>query len=222
MLRGSHFKLKATRRQSYFVIKIMISLNRLLRSLSDWIWVIEAVQGAKILVVSLQVFQLAKKKFRYTRNFDACLRNKSNVWNNSDSNMKSKGIQCWEYEGFWHIQAECANTLKKKNKSLNATWSDDDSDCSKEEEADFVAFASKFDYTSVARAGSSTVVPSGVSSDVPSGDQTLTYESSDDDELIEEALIQGYVLLHFKWIELTKLKMNYPAKLFSWIWRRIM
>ncbi|KAI5681484.1 hypothetical protein M9H77_02712 [Catharanthus roseus] len=36
-----------------------------------------------------------------------------------------KGIQCRQYDGYGHIQAECANTLKK-NKSLNTTLSDDD------------------------------------------------------------------------------------------------
>ena len=34
---------------------------------------------------------------------------------------KGKGIQCHDYEGFRHIQSECANTLKKKGKSLNTT-----------------------------------------------------------------------------------------------------
>ena len=40
---------------------------------------------------------------------------------------KGKEIQCWEYEGFGHIQAECVNILKKKGKSLKITWSDKDS-----------------------------------------------------------------------------------------------
>ncbi|XP_060961015.1 uncharacterized protein LOC133031514 [Cannabis sativa] len=45
------------------------------------------------------------------------------------SEKKGKGIQCHECSGFGHIQAECANTLKKK-KALAVTWSD-----SEEEEA---------------------------------------------------------------------------------------
>ncbi|XP_062106271.1 uncharacterized protein LOC133817703 [Humulus lupulus] len=40
---------------------------------------------------------------------------------------KNHGIQCRECEGFGHIQAECANTLKKK-KALVVTWSDSDED----------------------------------------------------------------------------------------------
>ncbi|KAG5524204.1 hypothetical protein RHGRI_031014 [Rhododendron griersonianum] len=45
-----------------------------------------------------------------------------------DKSKKSHGIQCHECHGFGHVQAECANTLKKKvAKGYKATW-DDDSD----------------------------------------------------------------------------------------------
>ena len=53
-----------------------------------------------------------------------------NNYNNRDPNDQrgeSKGVQCRECEGFGNIQAECANTLKKNNKSYNTTWSDEDS-----------------------------------------------------------------------------------------------
>ncbi|XP_062080191.1 uncharacterized protein LOC133784942 [Humulus lupulus] len=40
---------------------------------------------------------------------------------------KNCGIKCRECEGFGHIQAECANTLKKK-KAFAVTWSDSDED----------------------------------------------------------------------------------------------
>ncbi|XP_062088790.1 uncharacterized protein LOC133795353 [Humulus lupulus] len=40
---------------------------------------------------------------------------------------KNRGIKCRECEGFGHIQAECANTLKKK-KAFAVTWSDSDED----------------------------------------------------------------------------------------------
>ena len=44
-------------------------------------------------------------------------------------NKKSgKGIQCRESESFGHIQSKCANTMKKKRKSLKTTWSDNESD----------------------------------------------------------------------------------------------
>ena len=42
---------------------------------------------------------------------------------NFNHKNKSKGIQCRECEGYGHVQAECANTRKKK-KSYVATWSD--------------------------------------------------------------------------------------------------
>ncbi|KAI5676821.1 hypothetical protein M9H77_07771 [Catharanthus roseus] len=42
-----------------------------------------------------------------------------------DTGRKGKGIQCRECEGYGHIQAECANTLKW-NRSMNTTLSDDD------------------------------------------------------------------------------------------------
>ncbi|XP_062104023.1 uncharacterized protein LOC133815170 [Humulus lupulus] len=61
---------------------------------------------------------------------------------------KNMGIQCRECDGFGHIQAECANTLKKK-KALAATWSDSDEEKSStssdksDEEKQVVAFVAK-------------------------------------------------------------------------------
>ena len=56
-------------------------------------------------------------------------RNVSNNFRNLNSNgeKKYRGIQCHECNGFGHIQAECANTLKKK-KALAVTWSDSEDD----------------------------------------------------------------------------------------------
>ncbi|XP_060973891.1 uncharacterized protein LOC133039102 [Cannabis sativa] len=58
---------------------------------------------------------------------------------------KGRGIQCHECKGFGHIQAECANTLKKK-KALTVTWSDSDeeepSDSSKDDKS-MIAFLAK-------------------------------------------------------------------------------
>ncbi|KAM6563438.1 hypothetical protein CsatB_023436 [Cannabis sativa] len=39
------------------------------------------------------------------------------------TDQKGRGIKCRECDGYGHIQAECANTLKKK-KALTTTWSD--------------------------------------------------------------------------------------------------
>ena len=124
-----------------------------------------------------------------TENCDAGSRNRFGGGNSSEFYVKNKGIQCRECEGSGHVQAECANVIKKKNQSLNATWS---SDYSKEDEANFTAFASRTDNAGVEEAGGSSGVASGVSG---SG-KTLVYESSDDEELTEKTLIQSYKLIH--------------------------
>ena len=54
---------------------------------------------------------------------------KGNTSSNSHFPNK-KGIQCRECEGFGHIQSECANTLKKNKKGMNATRSDNDPESS--------------------------------------------------------------------------------------------
>ncbi|XP_012853834.1 PREDICTED: uncharacterized protein LOC105973358 [Erythranthe guttata] len=46
----------------------------------------------------------------------------------TDKPEVKKGIRCRECHGYGHIQAECANTLKKQGKSLATTWSDDTSE----------------------------------------------------------------------------------------------
>ncbi|XP_012855802.1 PREDICTED: uncharacterized protein LOC105975173 [Erythranthe guttata] len=53
----------------------------------------------------------------------------------TDKPEVKKGIRCRECHGYGHIQAECANTLKKQRKSLATTWSDDNSDSDDESEA---------------------------------------------------------------------------------------
>ncbi|XP_058208126.1 uncharacterized protein LOC131321135 [Rhododendron vialii] len=48
-----------------------------------------------------------------------------------DKSKKPQGIQCHECHSFGHVQAECANTLKKKvAKGYKATWDDDSDDSS--------------------------------------------------------------------------------------------
>ena len=117
--------------------------------------------------------------------------------------MKNKGIQYRECEGFGHIQAECANVLKKKNKSMNATWSDGDLEYNIDDESNFIAFASRSDVTSVdgARNSSSNIGGDGPSKNtagVTKSVPTLTCESSDDEDLTEEELIQAHRLIHTK------------------------
>ncbi|XP_031261281.1 uncharacterized protein LOC116119476 [Pistacia vera] len=79
-----------------------------------------------------------------------------------DYEKKSKGIKCFECEGYGHIQSECANTLKKKDKAMAATLSErEDSenggDDSNEDE-NYLAFAvNQEDSDSVSSDGSCDV-----------------------------------------------------------------
>ena len=114
--------------------------------------------------------------------------------------MSNKWTQWRECEEFRHIQSLCFNILKKNNKSFNSISSDKDSDYNKDYEYNFIAFASKSDYSGSAEIdGSSSVV-----SCHSRGVQTMVYESIDDDNLTENALIQSYKLMHAKWNEVTK------------------
>ncbi|XP_019185052.1 PREDICTED: uncharacterized protein LOC109180022 [Ipomoea nil] len=46
----------------------------------------------------------------------------------SKEKSTSKGIRCYECEGFGHVQAECPTYLRRKKSMSAVTWSDDDSD----------------------------------------------------------------------------------------------
>ena len=74
-----------------------------------------------------------------------------------ESKKQNKGIQCRECERFGHIQSESANTLKKKEKSLKTTWSDENSDGS-EKEDDYMSNYIAFQVTSK-KNGSTSVMP---------------------------------------------------------------
>ena len=84
---------------------------------------------------------------------------------------------------------------------MNATWSDGDSDYYIDDESNFIAFASRTDDAGGDGGAGLSKKTAGVSKGVP----TLTYESSDDEDLTEEELIQAYRLIHTKWNELTKI-----------------
>ena len=53
-----------------------------------------------------------------TQSFNRYLKkmNKKKTLNPVETKKSGRGIQCRECEGFGHIQSECANTLKKKEK----------------------------------------------------------------------------------------------------------
>ncbi|CAM8987909.1 unnamed protein product [Rhodiola kirilowii] len=109
---------------------------------------------------------------------------------------RTKGIKCRECGGYGHIQAECANTLKKKNgKSLNISWSDDETEESTEEEetSNFVALTSMIDcvtdYASTDHKDGSNIEESEA-------------EESDGEEITDECIAEKYALLFSKWTEL--------------------
>ena len=83
----------------------------------------------------------SNRKLSYNKTNDS-QRNKSAA-NNSKLKTKNRGIQCQGCDGYEHIQDECANTLKKKKKSFNTTWSDEELEDSQEDDdhvSNYVAF----------------------------------------------------------------------------------
>ena len=93
---------------------------------------------------------------------------------------------------------------------MNATWSDGDSDYCIDDESNFIAFASRTDDAGGDGGAGLSKNTAGVTKSVP----TLTCESSDDEDLTEEELIQAYRLIYTKWTELTKIceKMSVQIK----------
>ena len=128
---------------------------------------VEATDFEESMVLLSKNLNEAVKRFRK--------KNRNNI-GGSEASAQNKGIQCRECEGFGHIQSECANTAKKKGKSFNAMWSDEDSDGSREEDGgtgNHLAFTTKFS------TGIGTVVDT---------------ESSDDENMSEEAMVETYRL----------------------------
>ena len=110
---------------------------------------------------------------------------------------KRYGIQCHECDGFGHIQSECANTLKKNTKSFNTTWSDEDSDASKEEE-NHVSQQVALTTRSAAEKSSYKDDQSEDLEDVPTHD-------SDGEELTDEAIIESYRTMYQKLLQVVKI-----------------
>ena len=102
-----------------------------------------------------------------------------------------KGIQCRECEGFGHIQSECANTLKKNKKCMIATWSDNDSESSEDEEGN-VALTS---ILPVSKSENEKIVClNNVSKDEENSD-------SDESELNDESLSESYKKMYGSWVK---------------------
>ncbi|KAI3443888.1 hypothetical protein Pfo_000553 [Paulownia fortunei] len=110
---------------------------------------------------------------------------------NSFDDRKNRRIQYRECEGFGHIQAECANTLKWMDKSLTTTWTDEESEGSQEN--DHTAFGSKMmNYHREHVATNQRYI---------SDSET----NSDDDEPNIEEIQQMYNKMFRKWLEICKI-----------------
>ncbi|KAH6815352.1 hypothetical protein C2S51_020172 [Perilla frutescens var. frutescens] len=104
---------------------------------------------------------------------------------------KLKEVKCRECGGLGHYQAECANTLKKKNKSYSSTFSEsDDPDNSGSDEecvSNHIAF---MPYSH------KEPVPNSVSD----RQNDKVSECSDDEEFTKESAIEAYKKLYESWI----------------------
>ncbi|CAM9000924.1 unnamed protein product [Rhodiola kirilowii] len=152
---------------------------------------------------------LNQSKYQETRRVDFQPRERQSDQKENGNSGRTKGIQCRECGGFGHIQAECANTLKKKNsKSLNVSWSDDETEDSTEEEetSNFVALTSMID-----------CVTDCASTDHKDGSniEESEAEESDGEEITDECIAEKYALLFSKWTELVDINRRLNAGVIS-------
>lgn len=137
---------------------------------------------------------------------------------------RSKGIQCHECDGFGHVEAECANTLRRKKQVMTTTWSDVESEISQEENEKHVSNHSALNvYTNLS--GNKVLedfCPESVVQNVATSSRTTsrqldfeTESDSDEDEnsvLNEGEFIEAYEEMFKMWkiaskknIELTEM-----------------
>ncbi|CAM8902415.1 unnamed protein product [Rhodiola kirilowii] len=100
---------------------------------------------------------------------------------------KGKAIQCRECRGYGHIQAECANTLKKKKA---CTVSRNNNDSEEDDSNDFVAFTS-----ATTRGGEEQDITYSGTMQEQSTDHS---NGSDDEEITDECMIKNYTALYEK------------------------
>ena len=63
-------------------------------------------------------------------------KHQDNLKKTDEKNNQSKGVQCYECEGYGHVRSECATYLKRQKKGLSVSWSDEE-DSEGEVEAEF-------------------------------------------------------------------------------------
>ncbi|XP_058775546.1 uncharacterized protein LOC131649805 [Vicia villosa] len=72
---------------------------------------------------STKVSNVKNKPLDISNNQDVGRRSRT-----EDRSYQGKGVQCHECEGYGNIKAECPTYLKRKKKSLDVSWSEDDSE----------------------------------------------------------------------------------------------
>ena len=108
--------------------------------------------------------------------------------NNNNKGDNHKRVQCYECEGFGHNAAEYANTLKKNNKSLVASWSANDSESSKaEDEVNILTFNVVTKEKKERKSNMESL-----------DDDSDDYSSDDDAEISREEIVKNYCLLNDK------------------------
>ncbi|XP_024018585.1 uncharacterized protein LOC112090762 [Morus notabilis] len=161
------------------------------------------------------------RKFNKKGRFGENSKNKNSQKKNFNSQRfedkkRKEGIQCRECEGFGHVQAKCANTLKKKNKAATASWSDDSDE--NQEDADdhtsnYVAFTVTNEFSDKNLFFTDNVVTESVATvsattsgrivdDTDFGDETE--DDSDDDDLSLGKIQEAYKKMYSKWLVVCK------------------
>ncbi|CAM8877475.1 unnamed protein product [Rhodiola kirilowii] len=145
-------------------------------------------------------------KFQDVRRVDFQPWEKQSDQKGNSKSGRTKGIKCRECGGFGHLQAECANTLKKKNsKSVIVSWSDTETEESTEEEetSNFVALSSMIDCATDCAKDCAKKEEAEV--------EENEAEESDEEEITDECIAEKYALLFSKWTEVVDINMRLNA-----------
>ena len=144
-------------------------------------------------------FQKKDNQFKTESRFN---NNSTGKWNSKEKDNKEykpKEIQCRECRGFGHIQAECANTLKRNKNAYITTHSDSDSESNSDEEdgSNFVNFMGIITEKEPTYESDCEQVSTPVTT------ACETY-SSDEEEPSDENITKQYLVLYEKYKCLSK------------------
>ncbi|CAM8975427.1 unnamed protein product [Rhodiola kirilowii] len=157
---------------------------------------------------------LNQSKNQDTRRVDFQPQERQSDQKENGKSRRTKGMQCRECRGFGHIQAECANTLKKKNsKSVTVSWSDTETEESTEEEdtSNFVALSSMMDCATDCASTGSKDCAKKEEAEVEENEA----EESDEEEITDECIAEKYAPLFSNWTELVDINKRLNAGVIS-------